>query len=122
MKNYRSHATTNSQIFQSIELSDTLAANISGGTTVSVSAFSDSSEATSAGMASAMTGSGLNFLANDSIGQGKSFTLSLQNEPTITADVALKDVAIGRFDFRTLEFKNPKLKFAFEKFLAHYYV
>jgi hypothetical protein len=73
-------------------------------------------------MATAMTGSRLNFLVNDSIGQGKSFTLSLQNEPTITADVALKDISIGKFDFRILEFKNPKLKLAFDKFLADYYI
>jgi hypothetical protein len=121
MKNYRANAAASAQIFHSIELSDTLAANISGGTSVSVSAFSDSGEATSSGMASAMSGSGLNVLANDSIGQGNSLTLSLRNDPTITADVLVQDIAIGKFDFRTLNFKNPKLKFAFEKFLAHYY-
>lgn len=121
MKNYRDRAAASAQIFSSIELSDTLAANISGGTTVSVSAFSDSNEATSSGMASAMSGSGLNISTNDSIGRGKSLTLSLHNDSTIAADVLVQDLSIGRFDFRNFEFKNPKLKSAFEKFLAHYY-
>lgn len=121
MKKSRVNATASDRVFHSIELSDTLAANISGGTTVSVSAFSDSNEATSSGMASAMSGSGLNVSANDSIGQGKSFTLSLRNDPTITADVSVQDLSIGRFDFGNIEFKNPKLKSAFEKFLACYH-
>ncbi|WP_309741675.1 MULTISPECIES: hypothetical protein [unclassified Chamaesiphon] len=114
MKNSRADAATTAQNFHSIELSDTLAASISGGMSVVASASSDSSEATSSEMTSAIAGSGLNVLANDSIGQGKSFTLSLPNEPTITADVLVQDLAIGRFDF-----KNPKLKFAFAKFLVH---
>lgn len=120
MKNYRAKTAATDRVFHSIELSDTQAAEIGGGMSVSVSASSDTSEAISTGMASAMSGSGLNIVANNSLGSGKSLTLSLQNEPTIAADVAISDLSIGRFDFRNLDLKNPKLKSAFDRFLACY--
>jgi hypothetical protein len=123
MKNYHDRPTATDRPFASIELSDTLAENISGGMSfVAVSSSSDSSDGNSSTeMATAMTGSGLNFAATDSIGLSRTYTFSLRNEPTVAADVLMPDSAIGRFDFRLLEFKNPKLKLAFDKFLAHYY-
>ena len=113
MQNSRADVAATAQTFHSIELSDTLAASISGGVSVVASASSDSGEAISSETTSAISGSGLSVFANDSIGQGKSLTLSLP-DPTITADVLVQDIAIGRFDF-----KNPKLKLAFAKLLIH---